>query len=454
MAVPPGQRPGPALEALPQEQPAVYPARAGPGDPPPEVFARLAPFPARGSELPGRQDLGRGGKLYGAVLGPGTADHGQLDVGALGERCRVGQVFKLDHARLNLRPGAVVVHHNLVAVALKLLRQKQARGLLGDVSIRLVGQPEHGDGVRLAHQPANALEQIRVGAVIHLVRSLGQRRVQVQLPGGVGQQPVVAREAGPAIAQARAQVFAAHAAVAADGIEDLMDVRLGKLLGNHAQLVGEADLHRHVAVEGDFGQLGADDGHAGDVGLVLVVLPVQGLEHRAALGIGFADQHQVRLEQAFHDVAQGYKLGVVAHTEIPAAHAASLALEHRDENRVHRAGSGGRAANKQMAGLALRAHGGGDGLHCAQQELVGETAIRQARGGGDEESHVGGDRLAVVLGGAEPGPAGGDGLRQEGFLDRGLARIDPGHLFRVNVNAHNLEPALGQGRRDASAKFA
>ena len=107
-----------------------------------------------------------------------------------------------------------------------------------------------------------------------------------------------------------------------------------------------------------------------------------------------------------------------------------------------------------MALLALLADSRGHWLHGAQQELVGETSIRQARGRRNEECHVGGDRFAIVLRGAEPRLARGNRLRQERFLDWRLAHVDLPDLLRVNVNADNLEPALGQGSRDAGAELA
>ena len=94
-----------------------------------------------------------------------------------------------------------------------------------------------------------------------------------------------------------------------------MDVGLGELLGDHPQLVGEADLHGDIAVHRDLGQLGADDRHAGDTGRIGVVSLIEPLQRRAAVWVRFADQHHVRLEQAFDDVAQRDELRIV-HTNM------------------------------------------------------------------------------------------------------------------------------------------
>ena len=50
----------------------------------------------------------------------------------------------------------------------------------------------------------------------------------------------------------------------ADRAEDVVDVRLLELARNHAELIGETDLHRDVTIHRDLRELGADDRHAGN----------------------------------------------------------------------------------------------------------------------------------------------------------------------------------------------
>src|SRR5436305_10348853 len=66
------------------------------------------------SQLPRRKHLGSRRKFYVAVLRPGTADHGELDIVAPGELGRVCEIFKFVQAWGIRRCRAVIVDEHAI----------------------------------------------------------------------------------------------------------------------------------------------------------------------------------------------------------------------------------------------------------------------------------------------------------------------------------------------------
>src|SRR5262245_8825640 len=198
------------------------------------------------------------------VLWPRTANDSEVHTGMVLKFLQIGDQLELVEAWRISGGCNEVMDKDTVAAPFELLCQKQSRGLLGDIRVRLVGDPQYANAVARLDHLQYFFDQLLLGLLIHPIRSLSQRGFQAYLPGRVSQETVVARETWATITQTGAQVFLANPAVAADSFEDGIDVSTRIALSNQTQLIGEAYFHGDVAVQRNLRQFCADNRHAGD----------------------------------------------------------------------------------------------------------------------------------------------------------------------------------------------
>lgn len=193
------------------------------------------------SKLPGCENWGVRSQSQTLVLWPRATNHGELHLASLSQFRQIGNTFKLVQGRGVGRVGRKIMDQHAITMPLELLRQKKSGRFLGNVSVWLVSHAQDRNHIVLFYHGSHFFNQILVRPLIHPVRRLGQRGFQTSLSRRVSQQTIVTRKTRSAIAQTRAQIFFPDATVAADGVQNGMNVRLRMPLGNYAQLVGEAD---------------------------------------------------------------------------------------------------------------------------------------------------------------------------------------------------------------------
>jgi len=128
---------------------------------------------------------------------------------------------------------AEIMDEDVVAVPFQILGEEQTGGFFSDVSVRFVREAEHGHRRAGFNHTLGLVQEVQVRLLVDPVRCLGQRCFKAGLPGRVRQEPVVSRKTRPAEAQAGAQILLPDPAVAADRIENGVDVRLWELVGDH-----------------------------------------------------------------------------------------------------------------------------------------------------------------------------------------------------------------------------
>ena len=115
----------------------------------------------------------------------------------------------------------------------------------------------------------NRLDRVGYLRLVHQVRSLRQYRFLPMLAREGSKRPIVSREARTAVARTSSQIVRRDPLVRAERCRDCIDVRSRDLFADGREAVGEADLHRHVRVDTQLRDLGADDRHPRDIGSVL-----------------------------------------------------------------------------------------------------------------------------------------------------------------------------------------
>jgi hypothetical protein len=266
--------------------------------------------------------------------------------------------------------------------------------------------------------------------------------------------PIVAREAGSAIAHRALQILRTDARVGAQRLGDGIDVGTRQAIADVGQHVGIGDLGRDVGVHRDLGQLGVHEVHALHRRLLLAHLQIDGLQHVAGLGVALADQDRVGVEHVAHDAAKGDELRIVAQAEI----GPDLAARRRFEGGLDLAAGGAghhRAGDDHHVVAVLAAQRLADRLHGLQHEAIGEEAGAVRRRRHDHEACVALlDGLAVVHRGRQALPVGGDQLVELRLDDRHLAGIQCVDKSLAHVEADHRKAAAGEHCGERCAELA
>ena len=187
-------------------------------------------------------------------------------------------------------------------------------------------------------RPDNQLRDPVHERPVQAIRGLRQIGRHAECRGDERERHVVAREAGPAVAEAAGEVLPADARVEPNRRRHDVDVSPRQLVTQLRQQVGEGDLGRHERVDRDLGELRILEAHARDRRVRRHDLPIALLEMRARPLIELTDEQEVRIEKVANDAAQGDELRAVAHAEVDARGLARVPFEHRDQAVARRAG--------------------------------------------------------------------------------------------------------------------
>jgi hypothetical protein len=392
----------------------------------------------------------RGQRGVGFVRGGDEHDVGILD--CIGQR--VGDEGAHLEGLLGVRSSEVVMTDHAVAGLGEGAAEVDAGGFLNDVGEGFVGEPQHGDVGALGQMGRQFFDVTLGEAAVVVVVGLEEAAVHAELPAHEVEGDIVAGKTGAAKTEAASEVFAADALVHAERVADNVDVSAGQVFAEVGEQVGEGDLHRHVAVDGDLRQFGVFEAHALHGRVVLGDAMVNLLEQVAGARIGFAQQVEIGIEKIADDGAEGDELGVVAETEIGAALLAGFLLEDGQQPVAGGAGEHGAGEDDDVVAV-LFLQGLTEGLEGKFGVLQCEGAALIAGGGDNHEADVGSKHgLLGAQGGADALLVRGDHLAESSLLHGCLAGVDGVDGVAIDIDADDVEAARGHAGGHATAEFA
>jgi len=375
-----------------------------------------------------------------------------------GSRDGVVWIFTVDPSSLERLADASqclgVVHADHVASLEELRREHHRLRLFDDVRAWLVRKAQQRHG----RSGQGVLADHREQPVDHFAVDLHHARTEVGVgPGVLGttlKRQVVARKTRTAESQPALEVPTAHARVGPDRCGHHVDVRARNPLADQRQLVGEADLHGHVAVEAQLGDLRVGQVHDRIVRIVLhhgrVQLPAQ---LRRPL-VGGADEQHVRMEEVVNHRPQRDELGIVDEPEVPPAYLARQLLQdgHKDVFTRRRHDRGNQGHNVERL-LGLQAPG--DAIENRFDVRVGEAAVRVARGRHRNQGNVAVlHGIPVARGELHARSAPVQQRRQSGLVDRTPSADKCFHVLGAGIHANDVMSLAGEARRRAKAQFS
>jgi len=349
--------------------------------------------------------------------------------------------------------GEFVVDDHAHAIPGQGTGEFDAHGGFGDVGAALVGQAQDGDGAMGGKFGQGEVGDAGDLAAVDHVGGDDDFGLGADLPGHAGEGFVVAWEAGAAEAAAAFEIFAADAGIGAHGAGDDIDVGAFEAFADFGQHVGKGDFGGDEGVEGNFRELGVDEVHAVDLRLAVADGSVQRGEDGAGLGVAFADEQEVGVEEVADDGAQGDEGGVVAEAEIGSSAFAGKFFEQGQEDAATGAGHDGAGEGEEVAGGFLL-EGAADVFGGGEDVGIGEDALGIARRGNDEEGDVGGaDGGGNVVCSGEAGGVFCDEVGEAGFVHGGLAAGEGLDGGGVKVHPDNGVAFVGHDGGEGGAEF-
>ena len=292
-----------------------------------------------------------------------------------------------------------------IPLAQELFDELDTRRLLYYRGVGFIGKPQHRDyavcafGDELEHAACQMIYLLPVD----LVGRNRKRGAATVLCGKGGKRPVVARKTRPAVTQPPLEVVRGYPPVRTQRTGNVVYVSALYGLAYHGERVRKAYLHRYVGVYAYLRDLGAYNRHSAEMRVTFTDFLINLFKYIAGLGVAFPYKDQVGIKEVGYNAAEGYELGVVANTEVPAYLPAGDGFYQGDEAFLSTARRHRGCYHKEMVPLVGPSECFGEVSQGILEVSVGEVAVLPARCRNYEECYV---RLVqgpfVVLGGLEP----------------------------------------------------